>query len=46
MYVYLYTVPQLIISTLIKSAENPSHFYHLNSFSNQACSACLNQIAR
>ena len=26
---------------LIKSAENPSHFYHLSSFSNQACSACL-----
>ena len=31
---------------MIKSAENPSHFYHLSSFSNQACSACLTQIAR
>ena len=28
---------------LIKSAENPSHFYHLSSFSYQACSACLTQ---
>ena len=31
---------------LIKSAENPSHFYHLSSFSNRTCSACLTQIAR
>ena len=30
---------------LIKSAENASHFYHISSFSNQACSACLTQIA-
>ena len=29
---------------LIKSAENPSHFYHLSGFSNQACSACLTQV--
>ena len=34
------------LSMLIKSAENPSHFYHLSSFNNQACSACLTQIAR
>ena len=34
------------LSMLIKSAENSSHFYHLSSFSNQACSACLTQIAR
>ena len=42
--VYLIHFDQL--SMLIKSAENPSHFYHLSSFSNQACSACLTQIAR
>ena len=43
-FVYLIHFDQL--SMLVKSAENPSHFYHLSSFSNQACSACLTQIAR
>ena len=33
--VYLIHFAQL--SMLITSAENPSHFYHLSSFSNQAC---------
>ena len=42
--VYLIHFDQL--SMLIKSAENPSHFYHLSSFSIRACSACLTQIAR
>ena len=42
--VYLIHFDQL--SMLIKSAENPSHFYHFSSFSNQACSACFTQNAR
>ena len=42
--VYLIHLDQL--SMLIKSAENPSHFYHLSSFSNQASSMCLTQIVR